>query len=142
LYPHNDNIKNALKDSSDFVIKNGLNYLIPKWKKFTNKVHENDGSIIEDYLNDLDTRNIIDKILPLLTEIEKASILQEVNFQDRQFIDRTFELKDCIWGVQNETIHGYTRQKHFYYYRAPQHIIDQYKDILIPELTQRTENKG
>jgi hypothetical protein len=111
-------------------VKDGLNYLIPQWRKFTNSVDENDGSTIDEYLNDLDVRKIIDTILPLLSEQERDRIISVIDFDDKQFISKTFEVKDCMWGQENEVIHGFTRQNHFYYYRAPQYIIDQSSDIV------------
>ena len=129
LYPHNDSIKTVIKNCADFVVKDGLNYLIPQWEKFTNSVDENDGSTSDEYLNDLDIRKIIDTILSLLSEQERDRIISVIDFYDKQFIAKTFEVKDCMWGRENELIHGFTRQNHFYYYRAPQYIIDQNSDI-------------
>jgi hypothetical protein len=130
LYPHNDSIKKVIKNCADFVVRDGLNYLIPEWRKFTNSVSENDGSTIDEYLNDLDGRKIIDTILPLLAGQERDRIMSEIYFYDKQYISKTFEVKDCLWGRENELIHGFTRQTNFYYYRAPQYIIDQSSDIV------------
>jgi hypothetical protein len=130
MYPHNDSIKKVVKNCADFVVRDGLNYLIPKWRKFTNSVSENDGSTIDDNLNDLDARKIIDTILPLLAEQEKDRIMSEIYFCDTQYISKTFEVRDCLWGLENELIHGFTRQNNFYYYRAPQYILDQSSDIV------------
>jgi hypothetical protein len=123
-YPHNDKIKQAIKDCADFVVKDGLNYLIPTWKEFAESVDKNDGSIIYEYLNDLDTRNIIDRILPFVADEERNKIVAELEQYDKNFISKTFATKECLWGQENEIKNGYTRQKNFYYYRAPQYLID------------------
>ena len=128
-YPHNDKIKQVIKDCADFVVNDGLNYLIPTWKKFTENVDKDDGSIIYEYLNDLDTRNIIDRILPFVTDKERHEIVTEIEQYDKNFISKTFEAKECLWGSENEIKEGYTRQKNFYYYRAPQYLIDIEADI-------------
>ncbi|HEY4875448.1 MAG TPA: hypothetical protein VIH86_07750 [Puia sp.] len=129
LYPHNPKIKRALSGCVDFVIKDGLNYLIPEWKRFVKNVDEDDGSIIYEYLNDVDTRDIINKILPYLADNEKIKIEIELQEYDAIFVSKTFETEECLWGTENEIAKGWTRQENFYYYKAPQHLIDREPEI-------------
>jgi hypothetical protein len=128
-YPHNDETKAAVECCSYNVVTYGLNYLIPCWGELAGKADYNDGSIIYEYLNDLDGRRLIDQILAVLPAQNRAEIFSVVESYDKQFVEKTFEVRDCLWGNEAELKHGYSREKNFYYYRAPQFIINNEPDI-------------
>jgi hypothetical protein len=131
-YPNDNRTKEVLKDCADFVQKDGLNYLVPKWKEYCKDYvdgYDIDDTIYE-FLNDLDTRHLIYKTLKVLDNDERAKIEKELEHYDKLFIEWTVELKTCAWGVNNEKSKGYSREKSWYYYRAPQHLIDLEPDEL------------
>lgn len=131
-YPHDHRTREVLRTCADFVQKDGLNYLIPKWKEYCElyidgyQIDDN----IYDFLNDLDTRHLINKTLEVLNINEREKIEIELDRFDKIFIKWTVELKMCAWGESNEKSKGYNRKENWYYYRAPQHLIDTEPDEL------------
>jgi hypothetical protein len=122
-YPHTDEIKSVLKDKADFVQRNGLNYLIPNWIRFADKYADTEDLIYE-WLNDLDTRKIIDEILDTLPKNERIKIEIDLNSIDNTVIEKTFEVNECVWGQKVEKDNNYNRRKHWYYYRMNQNVFD------------------
>lgn len=122
-YPHTDKIKAILKDKADFVQRDGLNYLIPNWQRFADKYADTE-DLIYQWLNDLDTRNIIDEILSTLSDTERTKIEQDLKIIDAEVIKKTFEINECVWGDKVERDNNYDRQKNWYYYRINQNVFD------------------
>lgn len=74
-YPHTEEIEAVLKGKADFVQREGLNCLIPNWQRFADRYADTE-DLFYDWLNDLDTRRIIDEILPVLSDTERTKIQQ------------------------------------------------------------------
>jgi hypothetical protein len=122
-FPHTDEIKAILKDKADFVRQDGLNYLIPNWKRFADNYADKEDLIYE-WLNDLDTRSIIDEILVILPNTERAKIAEVLKAIDTKFIEKTFEINECVWNVKVEKDNKYDRQKNWYYYRVNENLFE------------------
>ena len=122
-YPHTDKIKAILDDTTALVEGYGLNYLIPRWQHFTDQYADTENSICK-WLDDLDDRRTIDQILNVLTDGERMAIEPELKKIDRKFMEKTFEITECIWGDEMEKNKKYDRQKNWYYYRLNQYIFD------------------
>jgi hypothetical protein len=120
-FPHTDEIKAILKNNSDLVKQDGLNYLIPNWKRFTDNYADNEDLIYE-WLNEMDARKIIDKILVLLPNTESAKITEVLKEIDTKFIEKNFEINECVWNDKVEKENKYNRQKNWYYYRVNQNL--------------------
>jgi hypothetical protein len=123
IYPHTDKIKTLLKDKAEFVQQKGLNYLIPNWQQFADMYADSE-ELIYEWLNDLDTRKIIDEILQILSYQDRIKIELVLKPIDKKVIDKTFEINECVWGDNVETKEKYDRQKNWYYYRMNQKVFD------------------
>ena len=122
-FPHTEEIKAILKDKANLVRQNGLNYLIPKWKRFTDNYADNE-ELIYEWLNEIDARKIIDEILVILSYRERLKIAEVLKTIDTEFIEKTFEINECIWNDIVEKENKYDRQKNWYYYRVNQNLFE------------------
>ena len=124
MYRHNKNIKDYLKQKGylEVTVENGLNYLIPHWKKMVNTF--SDADMIYDYIHFLNKRRIIDEIIEFLTNEEKIIVQKELNRIDTIFKEKTFEINECIYKKRIEEKRGYNRKKHWYYYRITESIFN------------------
>lgn len=125
-YPHSDKIKSILDVKADFIQNEGLNYLIPTWKRFADQYADTEEDIYE-WLNELDTRNIIDEILTILSESERTLIETELKPIDSIVLGKTFEVNECVWGKKAEKDNNYNRRKHWYYFIVNQPIFNNEK---------------
>ena len=122
-FPHTEEIKAILKDKANLVRQCGLNYLIPKWKRFTDNYADNE-ELIYEWLNEIDARKIIDEILVILSYRERLKIAEVLKTIDTEFIEKTFEINECIWNDIVEKENKYDRQKNWYYYRVNQNLFE------------------
>lgn len=122
-YPHNHQIKDILKDMSDLVQREGLNYLIPRWQQFAGIYAATESSLYE-WLNDLDSRKIIDEILDVLPADERTNVEHDLKNPDATVIANTFEINECVWGSEVEVAEGYNRKKNWYYYRMNESVFN------------------
>jgi hypothetical protein len=122
-YPHTDATRAILEDSADFVKREGLNYLIPNWQRFADNYVDKEDLIYE-WLNDLDTRKIIDKILTSLSKNEREEIEAVLSPMDKKVIEKTFEINECVWGREVEEEKNYDRNRNWYYYRMNQNVFN------------------
>ena len=122
-FPHTEEIKAILKDKANLVRQYGLNYLIPKWKRFTDNYADNE-ELIYEWLNEIDARKIIDEILVILSYRERLKIAEVLKTIDTEFIEKTFEINECIWNDIVEKENKYDRQKNWYYYRVNQNLFE------------------
>ena len=122
-YPHNDQIKALLKGCAAHVERDGLNYLIPTWQRFAD-VYADREDFIYEWLNDLDTRDIIEDILEILPEKERSEIESELKTIDSKVLEKTFEINECVCGYKREKENKYNRHKNWYYYRMNQKIFE------------------
>ena len=122
-FPHTDEIKAILKDKADFIRQDGLNYLIPNCKSFADNYADKE-DLIYDWLNVLDSRSIIDEILVILPYIERVKIAEVLKIIDTEFIEKTFEINECVWDSKIEKEKKYDRQKNWYYYRMNQNLFE------------------
>ena len=122
-FPHTEEIKAILKDKADLVRLDGLNYLIPKWKRFTDNYADNE-ELIYEWLNEMDARKKIDEILIILPYTERVKIAEVLKTIDSEFIEKTFEINECVWNDKVEKENKYERQKNWYYYRVNQNLFE------------------
>lgn len=122
-YIHNEQIRGILNGKADFVQNEGLNYLIPNWQRFAEK-YAGTEDLIYEWLNDLDTRKIIDEILEVLPDHEQTKIKFILTQIDNRVIEKTFEINECVWGKKVEQESKYNRQKNWYYYRMNKYLFD------------------
>jgi hypothetical protein len=100
------------------VIEGGLEWLVGNWRRVTTNVESGEQHWVwEDWVNDLDTRNIIEILLDHVPESRGA--LPEIEETDARFCNDTVESDQCLWGQANAETHGWTPEKEWWYWRKP-----------------------
>ncbi len=120
-YPHTPKIRDFLKSKSDLVKQNGLNYLIPTWRRFAENYADKE-ELIYEWLNDLDSRRIIDEILKLLSNQERIKVKIDLTPIDKLVIEKTFQVSECVLGEEIESAQKYNRVDNWYYYILNEHL--------------------
>ena len=82
------------------VIEGGLDYLISRWSRTAAKVATRSGEWVwEEWLNDLDTRQIIQDLFDRFPEAREVS--GEVGEADGLFLSTSRVIDYCQWGDRN-----------------------------------------
>ena len=83
-----------------------------------------DTQYIYDYLNDLDGRQILDEVLNVADPDQKSRFLKRIEVADQLFLSLAIPTMECIWGSKNAIKHGWTREKHWWYFHRPINVDD------------------
>jgi hypothetical protein len=101
---------------SQNVKNGGLPYLINIWRQVCRDLPYNEDYLIDEYLNDISTRNIIQSIQ------ENCNIdtdtIKQLNETDNLFKNKTIETDKSIWGADKYK-NDYNNIQHWYYFRVP-----------------------
>ena len=104
---------------SERVIEEGLPYLVGKWERVAERATDYSGWYLDDYLNDLDGRQVLFDIFTFATGVELAEAKHRVKVADAKFIANSVDTLDCVWGLSAEAKYQYTKQRNWWYYRMP-----------------------
>jgi len=116
----------------EHVQAGGLDYLVKRWTQGCRSpttqgaprrriaTHAEYGAaewIAEEWMNDLDVREILQDLFDHVPESHVAR--QAVEAADARFAASTTATDACQWGEINASRHGWTREKHWWYWRKP-----------------------
>lgn len=103
----------------DEVVAHGLPGLIAEWERVAEEVGGEPYEFgLDDYLNDLDTRDILQGALKA-AGADHRSIHAALEAADEQFKAGTHAVKECLWGESLASQHGWSAKKEWWYYRVP-----------------------
>ncbi|HEY2587718.1 MAG TPA: hypothetical protein VGI81_18370 [Tepidisphaeraceae bacterium] len=104
---------------SSLVCRGGFDYLLESWTRTVAAVEGGYWLSFDEYLNDMDSRNIIDELPTYASDDEWAGVETMLPPLDARFHAATRQVDACIWGECNEEKYGYRPDRQWWYYRAP-----------------------
>jgi hypothetical protein len=107
------------RGSPDFVVEAGLAGLVRRWKETARAVRRGYPLGLDDYLNDLDGRQLIAEVLPLATPAERKKLRSRVIEADTVFRNHSTAVRFCLWGAREANRRGWTSRRNWWYYRLP-----------------------
>ena len=113
----------------EHVVAGGLEYLVVGWEKVAHSVAGGRVQFQDDYLNDMDGRHVLWKMLPELSSEEQARAHSRVAAADAVIRPHLTPTKGCLWGTENERKYGYRRDTHWWYYHRPNIVEDGWRDF-------------
>jgi len=116
-----DTVQKYLKERGceDEVVASGLPGLIAEWERVAEEIGGEPYEFgLDDYLNDLDTRDILHGALEAAGTDARA-IRAAMEAADEQFKAATKSVKECLWGESLARQHGWSAKKEWWYYRVP-----------------------
>lgn len=110
------------KGFSERVRTGGLDYLVDGWRLTVAAVIEGYSCLFDEYLNDMDSRRIIDELKPLADDRERRMLVAFLPALDEAFFKSTYSTDSCIWGADVATRCGYRPDQDWCYYRVPKNL--------------------
>jgi len=107
---------------SRHVCEGGFGYLLGRWTKIVAAVEAGYGLLLDEYLNDLDARRIIDELATHASDEEWADVEAVLPSLDERFVEATRPVSACAYGATDEQKSRYDRGRHWYYFRVPQDL--------------------
>ncbi len=103
---------------SPTIVKGGLEGLLKHWQGTVEAVGEGYDLTMDDYLNDMDTRDILAGALDVLNSDQRTAAEAHLEKLDRRFRDLTVECGP-VWGEQVAKENGHDPGDHWWYFRRP-----------------------
>jgi len=82
---------------ADFVVKGGLSGLIDRWEETTASIERGYDGLLDEYLNDMDLRDILADALEVVALPDESSFRQRVGIADAR-VRRATVACGPIWG--------------------------------------------
>jgi hypothetical protein len=101
------------------VTQGGLHGLVKKWENTVRAVKQGYAFGLDDYLNDLDGRQLIEETFAVASEKQKEAFLDRVRRADTLMKSLTVPLEKCLWGETVAKSEGWTPKKNWWYFSKP-----------------------
>lgn len=101
------------------VSERGLTGLVENWEKIVQSVEAGYLLTLDDYLNDLDTRQLLEDALQVAPLIEQQKFEERIRQADDQLKGLTTRASVCLWGDELAEAEGWTPKKNWWYYACP-----------------------
>lgn len=108
----------AGRGSPDFVVAGGIEGLVAMWERTVGEIETGYGATLDEYLNDMDARQIIEDVLSRFPEPDGV-LIDRLRDADERITVVTRPVPTCIWGVENAAAHGWSARENWWYYRVP-----------------------
>jgi len=117
----NDPVRDYLRERgcADYVIEGGLEGLVESWEKTVRQVEEDYSLTLDDYLNDLDARQLIAEALVVASDQQRAAIDARLSRADEKMRNLTEPAKFCLWGEEVAEEEGWTAEENWWYFARP-----------------------
>ena len=113
----------------DRVVTGGLPALIDRWDAVVLSVEEGYGFTLDDYLNDMDLRDLIAAALHVADPGQRDSVGTALEIADTRLRAHTVDC-GCLWGDDIALEEDLAPQREWWYFRRPTRPGDQLRDDL------------
>ena len=107
------------KGAPPHVVKRGLAGLMEDWEKVVVLIGRGYDSGLDDYLNDMDLRQLLEETFKVVSEGEKQKFQERLQEADARMRSLTKPASKCLWGEKVAQEEGWNREKNWWYYARP-----------------------
>jgi hypothetical protein len=103
----------------DEVVDGGLAGLAADWERIAGEIESGYAFGLDDYLNDLDTRQLIEEAMELAPDAERdreRGVVLGADERVRRCVSPTGE---CLWGERVAEAEGWTPEQNWWYFSLP-----------------------
>lgn len=93
--------------------------MIDQWASFVAGLAEPYIFDLDNWLNDIDLRQLIQEAAPMFGVDELADAARRLDEADRDFLRATHEVDRCLWGSKTARREHWTATRNWWYFRAP-----------------------
>lgn len=109
------------RGSAPSVIEGGLPGLLESWENLVQAVEAGYTLGLDDYLNDLDVRQLLADALAVAPSSEQQAIAKDLQRADAQMRVLVEPVEVCLWGDEVAEEEGWTAQDNWWYFSRPLH---------------------
>lgn len=105
--------------ASDAVVHGGLAVLLAGWERTVAAVEAGYAGDYEDYLNDLDGRQLLAQALGQVTPAQAEGVREPLAALDARMRAATTPIGRCVWGAIVAEEEGWTAVEQWWYFARP-----------------------
>lgn len=106
---------------ADHVLAGGLEGLLAAWERTVDEVARGYPLTLDDYLNDLDVRDLLAGAVARAPDEAAAAARERLDRADARLRARLVPAGRCLWGNGVAEDEGWTPATHWWYYMRPAH---------------------
>lgn len=116
-----DEVRALLRERGcpDEVVEAGIHGLVAEWERVAGEVAGGYSLGLDDYVNDLDTRQLLEDALPRVPADDRAELVARVRVADERFRASAVPAAKCLWGPAVAEAEGWTRERQWWYFNVP-----------------------
>jgi len=103
----------------DDVVAEGLEGLVSNWERIAAEVRDGYPLGLDDYLNDLDARQLLEGALTVADADEDDPVRARVDAADRLMRSAVRPVTECLWGDAVAAMEGWTPENNWWYFSLP-----------------------
>jgi hypothetical protein len=117
----NDPVRDYLRRSGApySVVAQGLRGLVENWERVVAQVLQGYNLTLDDYLNDMDGRQLLENALELAPEEVRIAFLPRVHDADMRVRLNLVPVGRCLWGGIVADDEGWTEERNWWYFERP-----------------------
>jgi hypothetical protein len=100
------------------VAEQGVGGLVERWEQIVSWIQDGYDLTIDDYLNDMDLRQLLDRSWELASPETQAAWRTRLTLADDRFKAET-ETSPPLWGESVTEEEGYSPDRQFWFFRRP-----------------------
>jgi hypothetical protein len=130
----NDPVRAYLRETGcgEHVVEGGLTGLVANWERTVQAVADGYKLGLDDYLNDLDARQLLEEALTVATAEQLEDAARRIEQADELMQSVTEPTVVCLWGDEVAREEGWTPQENWWYFARPR----QAEDDLLAEIDE------
>ncbi len=101
------------------LIASGLRGLVANWERVVELIAAGYPHGLDDYLNDMDSRQLLENALELAPPALREEVLARVREADRRVRLHLMPAGRCLWGAIVAEEEGWNPERHWWYFERP-----------------------
>jgi hypothetical protein len=107
------------RGAAEHVVSGGLEGLVRDWEQFVESVADGYSLGAEDYLNDLDARQLVEEALAVAPPAQKKAVADDVRRADDLMRTLAHPVEKCLWGDDAARANGWVASRNWWYFVIP-----------------------
>ena len=117
----NDPVREFLagRGAPEDVVSSGLDGLVAEWERTVRQIESGYPLGLDDYLNDLDGRQLLEDVLEVAAEVARDTATKRLEIADARARRNVRWVDECLWGARVADREGWTRDGNWWYFAVP-----------------------
>jgi hypothetical protein len=100
-------------------VEGGIERLVKNWKETVASIIQGYPLGLEDYLNDMDGRQLVEEVMPIIDPAKRQKFAERVRWADEQMRKVVRRRRHCLWSEETAAEQGWTPEKNWWYFSEP-----------------------